>query len=153
MFQATFYKLWSADQAIHIKDICRKSSRAFWNYTLTLHIMFNINRLCFMSNFSFKVDTLYRIIPSGDRLSLFIPPDSLMGDTISPDTGTGTYSWWAGNNHLALFPTIVLEFRRFQPLAVGQICSGLSGSGDVHFIELTNVKLRAIYCKLQIFQV
>jgi len=40
-----------------------------------------------MSNFSFKGDTLYRLIPSG-AIDLFIPPDSLEGDTISRDTGT-----------------------------------------------------------------
>jgi len=31
--------------------------------TLTL---FGINILCFMSNFNFKGDTLYRLIPSGE---------------------------------------------------------------------------------------
>jgi len=42
--------------------------------------MFSINILCFVSNFSFNGDTLYRLIPSGAR-DLFIPrtPDSLMG--------------------------------------------------------------------------
>src|SRR6218665_1052843 len=49
--------------------------------------MFSSNILCFMSNFSFKGDTLYRSIPSG-WIDLFIPPDSLKGDTISRDTGT-----------------------------------------------------------------
>ena len=57
--------------------------------------MFSINILCFISNFSFKGDTLYWLIPSGG-IDLFIPPDSLMGETISRDTGTyflstGTY--------------------------------------------------------------
>src|SRR6218665_799193 len=33
----------------------------------------------FTCNFSFKGDTLYRLIPSG--VDLFIPPDSLMRDT------------------------------------------------------------------------
>src|SRR6218665_1425146 len=49
--------------------------------TLTLQ-MFSINILCFMSSFSFNGDTLYRLIPSGG-IDLFIPPESLMGDTIS----------------------------------------------------------------------
>jgi len=34
--------------------------------------------------------TLYLLIPSGG-IDLFIPPDSLMGDTISQDTGTRRY--------------------------------------------------------------
>jgi len=54
-------------------------------YTLTLQ-MFSINILCFMSNVSFEGDILYRLIPS-EGIDLFIPPDSLMGDTISRDTG------------------------------------------------------------------
>src|SRR6218665_4040276 len=40
--------------------------------------MFISNILRFMSNFSFKGDTLYRSIPSRG-IDLFIPPDSLMG--------------------------------------------------------------------------
>ena len=40
--------------------------------------MFSINILWFMSNFSFKGYTLYRLIPSRE-IDLFIPPDSLMG--------------------------------------------------------------------------
>jgi len=48
--------------------------------------MFSINILRFISNFSFKGDTLYRLIPSG-VIDLFIPPDSLRGDIISRDTG------------------------------------------------------------------
>jgi len=47
--------------------------------------MFDINIFCFMSNFSFKGDTLYQLIPSGDGLIHL--PDSLIGDTISRDTG------------------------------------------------------------------
>src|SRR6218665_3043955 len=43
--------------------------------------MFSINVLCFMSNFSFKGDTLYWLIPSGG-IDL-----SLCGDKISWDTG------------------------------------------------------------------
>jgi len=50
--------------------------------------MFSIDILSFMSNFSFKGGTLYRLIPSWG-IDLFIPPDSLMGDTISRDTGRG----------------------------------------------------------------
>jgi len=38
-----------------------------------------------MSNFSLKGDTLCRLIPSAG-IDLFIPPDSLMGGTISRDT-------------------------------------------------------------------
>ena len=39
-----------------------------------------------MFNFSFKGDTLYRLIPSGE-IDLFIPRIVLWGDTISRDTG------------------------------------------------------------------
>ena len=39
--------------------------------------MFSINILCFMFNFSFKGDTLYRLIPS-DGIDLLISQDSLM---------------------------------------------------------------------------
>src|SRR6218665_2619429 len=48
--------------------------------------MFSINILGFMSNFNFKGDTVYRLIPSGG-IDLFIPPDSRMGDVISRDSG------------------------------------------------------------------
>jgi len=48
--------------------------------------MFSLNILCFMSNYSFKGDTLYRLIPSGG-IVLFIPRIVLWGDTISWDTG------------------------------------------------------------------
>src|SRR6218665_3440143 len=48
--------------------------------------MFSINILCFMSNFSFKGDTLYRLIPSMG-IDLFIPRIVLWGDTISRDNG------------------------------------------------------------------
>jgi len=47
--------------------------------------MLSINILRFMSNFSFKENTPYRLIPSGDRL--IHPQDSLTGDTISRNTG------------------------------------------------------------------
>src|SRR6218665_2579194 len=40
--------------------------------------MLSINILCFMSKFSFKGDTLYRLIPSG-WIDLFILVHSLMG--------------------------------------------------------------------------
>ena len=40
--------------------------------------MFSLNILCFMSNFSFKGDPVYRLILSRG-IDLFIPPDSLMG--------------------------------------------------------------------------
>src|SRR6218665_247054 len=53
--------------------------------------MFSINILGFVSNFSFKWDTLCRLIPSGG-IDLFIPPNSVMGDTISRDTGVGFLS-------------------------------------------------------------
>src|SRR6218665_3014083 len=54
-----------------------KVCKSVLNYTLTPQ-MFSINILCFMSNFSFKGDTLYRMIPSGG-IDLFIPTDSLIG--------------------------------------------------------------------------
>jgi len=44
-----------------------------------------------MSNFSFKGDTLYRLIPSVG-IDLFIPQIVLWGDTISRDTGIGIKS-------------------------------------------------------------
>jgi len=49
--------------------------------------MFSINILCVMAKFSFKKDALYRLIPSGGT-DLFIPQNSLKGDTIARDTGT-----------------------------------------------------------------
>jgi len=76
-FESQFFKLWSAEKEIHIKDIWRRFAGASLSYTLTPQ-MFSINILCFMYNFSFKGDTLYRLIPSGG-IDLFIPPDSLMG--------------------------------------------------------------------------
>jgi len=48
--------------------------------------MFSINILLFMYNFSFKGDTLYRLIPSRG-IDLFIPRIVLWKDTISRDTG------------------------------------------------------------------
>jgi len=56
--------------------------------------MFSIKIVCFMFNFSFKGDTLYRLIPSGDRL--IHPPDSLKGDTISRDTGSEIVTFLVG---------------------------------------------------------
>ena len=55
--------------------------------------MFSINILCFMSNFSFKGDTLYRLIQSGG-IDLFIPRIVLWRDTISRDTGYGKLRRW-----------------------------------------------------------
>src|SRR6218665_2424480 len=49
--------------------------------------MFSINILCVMSNFSFKGDTLCRLIPSGG-IDLFTPRIVFCEDTISRDTGS-----------------------------------------------------------------
>src|SRR6218665_3740975 len=69
-----------------MKGIWRMSAGVSCNYTLTPQ-MFSINILCFMSNFGFKGDTLYRLIPTGG----YIYSSSrivLWGDTISWDTGS-----------------------------------------------------------------
>jgi len=55
--------------------------------------MFSINILCVISNFIFKGDTIYRVIPSGgigDRL--IHPPDSLMGGYNITGTPAATQS-------------------------------------------------------------
>ena len=66
-------KVWQGEGAKLAKKIAwhtlwtaPRSAGASWNYTLTPQ-MFNINILYFMSNFSFKADTLYRLIPSGGQ--------------------------------------------------------------------------------------
>jgi len=56
-------------------------------YIDTAKYMFSINILCVTSNFSFKEDTLNRLIPSGG-IDLFIPRIVLWRDTISRDTGS-----------------------------------------------------------------
>jgi len=53
--------------------------------------MFSIYILCFMSNFSFKGDTLFRLNPSGG-IDLFIPRIILWWDTISRETGAEKFS-------------------------------------------------------------
>jgi len=67
-----------------------------------------------MSNFIFKGDTLYRLISSGG-IDLFIPPDSVMGDTISRDTGRGIRSYgklgpliWRLTTHFVMVRHILL---------------------------------------------
>lgn len=54
--------------------------------------MFSINMPCFMPDISFKRNTLYRYIPSGEiDLGLFTPRIVLRWDTISRDTDVGFF--------------------------------------------------------------
>jgi len=88
-----------------------------------------------MSNFCFKGDTLYRLIPS-EGIDLFIPPDSLMGEyNITGHRLSKELSkwcrWWRYVEPL-FPPTFIPAYQRMMSSLVGDLSTLASIIDTVH---------------------